>query len=307
MSSVGGPKHDPVPIGDVAAPELSVGPDPGRLFAARAARFHVLAEVNAELGGYLGFLARLAEAQHNAQAGLPQPELPPADDLDRVREFGMPPLDRSPQLLGAVFEKTCDRFFALAVDPAAPPAAAAALACVTGASDVVRRAMAATVMEHAIPGEELAEHVYVAAALQVHFARLAARLDHSRLVPVGETACPACGSPPVASVLTASAAGAQVSRYCTCSLCATAWHYVRIKCVACGSTGGITYQAVEGGSPFIKAETCDSCRCYVKIFHRQEDPALDPVADDVASLGLDLLVGEGGYRRAAVNVYLQGY
>jgi formate dehydrogenase maturation protein FdhE len=37
------------------------------------------------------------------------------------------------------------------------------------------------------------------------------------------------------------------------------------------------------------------------------DPDADPVADDVASLGLDLLVRETGFRRGAVNPFLLGY
>ena len=38
-----------------------------------------------------------------------------------------------------------------------------------------------------------------------------------------------------------------------------------------------------------------------------EDPALEPVADDVASLALDLLVREAGYRRGGINPFLLGY
>jgi len=45
----------------------------------------------------------------------------------------------------------------------------------------------------------------------------------------------------------------------------------------------------------------------VKVLQQQQDPALDPVADDVASLALDLLVRERGYRRGAVNPLLLGY
>ena len=38
-----------------------------------------------------------------------------------------------------------------------------------------------------------------------------------------------------------------------------------------------------------------------------ENPAIEPVADDAASLALDLLVRELGYRRGAVNPFLVGY
>ncbi len=35
--------------------------------------------------------------------------------------------------------------------------------------------------------------------------------------------------------------------------------------------------------------------------------SLEPIADDVATLGLDMLVREAGYRRGAFNPYLLGY
>ena len=101
--------------------------------------------------------------------------------------------------------------------------------------------------------------------------------------------------------------GAGGTRFCSCSLCATAWHVVRIKCTICGSTKGISYQEVEGRSSLVKAETCDNCHSYVKILQQQQEPSIDPVADDDASLALDLLVRDSEYRRAAVNPYLLGY
>jgi FdhE protein len=45
----------------------------------------------------------------------------------------------------------------------------------------------------------------------------------------------------------------------------------------------------------------------VKILHQHKNPQLEPVADDVASLGLDILLRETGYRRGAVNPFLLGY
>ena len=57
----------------------------------------------------------------------------------------------------------------------------------------------------------------------------------------------------------------------------------------------------------VRAETCDTCRGYVKILQQQENPALDPVADDVATLALDLLLRDLGYRRGAVDPFLLGY
>ena len=45
----------------------------------------------------------------------------------------------------------------------------------------------------------------------------------------------------------------------------------------------------------------------MKILQQVQNPALDPVADDVASLALDVLLRERGYRRGAVNPFLLGY
>ncbi len=45
----------------------------------------------------------------------------------------------------------------------------------------------------------------------------------------------------------------------------------------------------------------------VKIFLQYVDPALDPFANEVATLGLDLLAREGGYPRGAANPFLPGY
>ena len=80
-----------------------------------------------------------------------------------------------------------------------------------------------------------------------------------------------------------SAGGAPGARYCACSLCGTLWNYVRIKCTLCGSTEGISYLRSRRRRRHDQAETCDNCHGYVKILHQQKDPALDPVADDVAS------------------------
>jgi FdhE protein len=97
------------------------------------------------------------------------------------------------------------------------------------------------------------------------------------------------------------------TRFCTCSLCGTMWNVVRVKCVLCSTTAGIGYHTVEGKSDGVKAESCDSCRAYVKILYQVNEPALDPLADDVATLGLDMLMAEDGWRRGGHNPFLLGY
>ena len=305
MRKAGAPRHDPIPIGEVAAPPFVRLPDPRTLFATRSLRFRTLAEGH-QLGPYLLFLAALSECQHRIQKDLPEPELPAPDARARACEHAMPPLDRNRFTADAALDATLDRLLALAATIDMPDAAREALDHVCGADAAARDAMVRAVLADAIPVETLADHVYVAAALQVHFARLAARLDADALVPIGNGVCPACGGAPVATTIVGWQ-GAHGTRFCTCSLCATQWHVVRIKCVLCDSTAGIAYQEVDGGSDSVKAETCESCHGYVKILHQHKNPQLEPVADDIATLGLDLLLREDGYRRGAVNPFLLGY
>ena len=54
----------------------------------------------------------------------------------------------------------------------------------------------------------------------------------------------------------------------------------------------------------MKAESCDECHTYRKIGYQDKDYDFEPFADDLASLTLDLLMGEEGYRRASPHPWL---
>jgi FdhE protein len=305
MSKADTLRPDPTMIGNIAEPPFVRLPDPSTLFASRAQRFRDLAEGH-ELAPYLRFLAALSDCQHRLQEGLPEPDMPAADARARAREHAMPPLDRGHFTADAALDATFERLFALAAEIEMPANARDALARVRGADTAARDEMVRAVLADAIPVEAFADHVFIAAALQVHFARLAAGLDAKALVPVGDGVCPSCGGAPVSSSIVGWQ-GSHGARFCSCSLCATQWHVVRVKCVLCASTKGIAYQSLDGGDVNVKAETCETCHGFVKILHQHKDPSLDPVADDVASLGLDLLLREAGYRRGAVNAFMLGY
>ena len=96
----------------------------------------------------------------------------------------------------------------------------------------------------------------------------------------------------------------QAVRFLICPLCASEWHGVRIKCVHCQSTKGIAFQQIEGQPSPVKAETCDECRTYTKILYQEKAPDAEPLADDLASFALDVLVEEAGWSRAAPNPFL---
>jgi len=305
MNSVGAPRNEPIPIGEIAQPPFARLPDPPSLFRARAERFRKLSEGHA-LAPYLRFLGALSDVQHQLQDGLPATDMPAEDARTRAQAFAMPPLDRNAFKPDAAFAVTLERLLSLAGNIDMPAEARAALERATSADSAGRNAMVQAVLADATPVEALADHLFVAAALQVHFARLAAQLDAKKLVPVGEGACPACGGAPVASMVVGMS-GALNTRFCVCSLCNTLWNVLRVKCVFCGSTALINYQQIEGGDGHVQAETCDNCHGYVKILQEVQNPWLDPVADDIASLALDLLLRDAGYRRGAVNPFLLGY
>ncbi|NIX77486.1 formate dehydrogenase accessory protein FdhE [Microvirga terricola] len=296
---------DPSAIGRIPAPPFARLPDPEVMFAQRAKRLLALAEVS-DLGAYLSFVAALAQAQHDIQSQLPEPSLPDEDALARAREFAMPPIDRSGLSLDPAVARTLDLMFDAAASIDKPKEAEVALGVVRQAGPGTVTAMIRNVLSEAIPADAIAEHAYVAGGLQAHVARLAARLDGEKLVRVSDGVCPACGGPPVSSLIVGWM-GAEGARYCCCSLCGTFWNVVRIKCVLCSSTKGVGYREIDGGPGTIKAECCDTCHGYVKVFYQQKDVSLDPVADDIASLGLDLLLRDSEYRRGSFNPFLLGF
>src|SRR5437867_4254107 len=165
MVKVGAPRHEPIPIGDVATPAFVKLPEPASVFATRAERFRKLAEAR-HLRPYLLFLAGLCETLNGLRQDLPETYMPETDALARAREFGMPPLDRNRFFADPLFETTLDRLVAQAHAIDMPDAAKAALARVGAARLSKRYEMAQTVLATAIPFEEIAEHGFVAAALQ---------------------------------------------------------------------------------------------------------------------------------------------
>jgi FdhE protein len=138
---------------------------------------------------------------------------------------------------------------------------------------------------------------FVAAALQACWTMAAGKLDTPTLVVDGSD-CPVCGFPPIAGCI----GGDDKVRYLCCSLCASEWHLPRVQCGMCRSAARLSYLQIEGDPKGIKAETCDSCRTYLKLFYKEALPAAEPEADDAASLALDLLVAEKGLSKAGSNL-----
>ena len=294
-----------IPIKSSSEPPHVIAPDATTIFAARAQRFDQLAAGHS-LGDWLRFLAAITRAQHQALQALPTPALPDATQLARSREHRMPPLPAQSWPRDPAWHASL-RQIAAAIAGAAPQAARLDLARLGGFDAGRIEALAERVLHTELYGEDAALLPYVAAALQVLWTASAARLGGSQIAALDVPGvCPCCGFLPVASVVRG---GGEVGnlRYLHCALCNTEWNLVRVKCSSCDATEGISYRHLETDSVkaagAVRAETCEACKSYLKIVYAEKD-AVDPVADDLATLALDILVDEAGYSRSGPNLLL---
>jgi FdhE protein len=246
-------------------------PRPEVVFAARAARLRALAQGHAT-GPWLGALAAVCDAQNAAIATPARGEA-----------------------LRAIVSALAPRGAAL------PPVGREALARIDGASTDQCASWAAWLDGGDGPeGVEPdgAVGLFVAAALQVEHTARAAAMKPGAIARV-HIDCPVCRAPAAAGVVT----GDTKTRYLACSRCSSAWNRMRVQCVTCASpASSLEYLTVEGTrAPGVKAEACSGCLTYVKLFYEEDRPGVEPLADDAATLALDLRMGEDGWARGAAN------
>lgn len=278
------------------------------LFADRAARFGQLAPGH-PLADYLRLMGALAAAQHQVLGHRPPPPVDPVA-LERSRDFGMPPL----AALGHARDRGWRDDLRDLLDQVAPlPQAKAMVDAARALDDAALEAAADRILASATLDADAALAPAVGAALQVYFTRLAASLAVEQVNNFDvATVCPLCATRPVASVLRLGGERNNL-RYLVCALCSTEWHMTRIKCSACEEEKGVHYLSLAtddgkaghnevGAAAARRAEACDECHSYLKIFYQDKDPQLDPMADDLASLALDVLVDERGYGRSGPNL-----
>lgn len=282
--------------GDI--PELRL--PPGTLFGDRARRLRRLAEGHS-LGDYLSFLAALATSQQDALDRHPEILLPDAGLIARCFEYQMPPLSAASRHRHPHWRDVA-RKLAETVQETVPAEGREAFALLLTPDNTAWLEVQA---DHLLAGQmahlNLATAPLVGAALQVQWTHLASRLAPEQVAREGQPAlCPVCGSHPVASVIRTDGATHGL-RYLQCALCGSEWHLVRSKCSNCETTQAVTYYSIAGSGDIVRAEACPACRTYLKVMHPEKDPQVDPVADDLATLGLDLLMGEKDFGKSGIN------
>ncbi|WP_295455408.1 formate dehydrogenase accessory protein FdhE [uncultured Thiodictyon sp.] len=274
-----------------SAPPTLLTPAPD-LFARRADRLRQLAPAQA-LGPWLDWLAALCTAQHRA---FEQEGSVPHNDIGATTAMG------SAALLGRIAAIRWTLISALPTDRCAGVGPRWELAPSDLASHIERNlllAQAATIGT----GRDY-EDVLTAAAMQVAWTA-----DARRSQAVGTAAdanagtCPHCGSAALGSILLAGG-GLAGLRYQECCLCGCRWNTVRARCTLCAAGSVVDYLSLEDAHPAVAAETCDQCHGYTKLFFQSKAIQVEPLADDVATLALDVLVGERGYARTAPNLFL---
>lgn len=284
--------------GDI--PELRL--PPADVFLSRARRLEQLAEGHT-LGDYLRFVACLARAQQEYLDADPAAELPAPERLAQCREHQMPPLAPAGFGLPDGWRDTA-RHLARTVLPSLPATGQAALESVLEKQDAWLDAQALQLLDGNVQGLDAAVAPIIGAALQTHWTRLARQLEPVQVArPEHPNLCPVCGAHPVSSVVRIGGA-ANGLRYLHCTLCSSEWHVVRAKCSNCDNTRGIAYYHLEGKDRLVQAESCPACQTYLKVVQQEKDPLADPVADDLATLTLDLLMDEAGFARSGINWYL---
>jgi FdhE protein len=278
-------------------------PERATVFATRAARLKHLANGN-PIAGYIRLMSTLADAQHHLLANF-EAKQPPPEAIANAQQHSMPLIpalspDRDPAWRD-ILHRLLDKVEAAG---AVTPALGKVLDTLRLKTPQELETQADAVLAQRYNEVDPATAPFIMAALQVVWTNLASRLD-SGDIPYLDTpgVCPVCGGPPVASIVRV---GGQYQgyRYLQCGLCANEWHMVRVKCSNCDSTKGIAYHGVEGSSEALKAESCDECHTYRKIGYQEKDFEFEPLADDLASLTLDLLMNEAGYRRSGPNPLL---
>ena len=110
--------------------------------------------------------------------------------------------------------------------------------------------------------------------------------------------CPMCGSLPSLSLLREEVG----KRYLLCSYCGYEWQIDRVICPFCNNheQDSLHYFYGEGEESY-RIDLCDRCHQYIKTLDLRKMEAPDCLLEDLATLHLDLLAFQKGYKRPVPN------
>jgi len=110
--------------------------------------------------------------------------------------------------------------------------------------------------------------------------------------------CPMCGSLPSLSLLKEEVG----NRYLLCSFCGYHWRIDRIFCPFCNNKDQESLHYFYGeGEETHRIDLCEKCHQYIKTIDYRNLQESDPVLEDLATLHLDILATQKGYKRPVPN------
>jgi FdhE protein len=112
--------------------------------------------------------------------------------------------------------------------------------------------------------------------------------------------CPVCGSIPILSLLKEEG-----KRYLLCSYCGCQWRVDRLLCPFCGNNDqkSLHYLYAEEEEAY-RINLCEKCRQYIKTIDLRKIEECDPPLEDLATLHLDILATQKGYKRPVTNPWI---
>jgi FdhE protein len=273
------------------------------VFVRRAKRLRFLSKGHA-LGDYLAFLAILADAQQEALNQFSTVPLPNPTEQALSRELGKPLLAAQSWPRNPAWRTGLAVMLQQIKKDALPSAASETVAGLIQEDETGLEKTADGILAGALADITPQVLPFVAAALQVYWVHMATSLSIDVLGRLEQGGlCPVCGSYPSVGIVHSGGAE-QGLRYLSCSLCASKWHMVRLKCSTCESTHGIDYHILEGSNGAIKTESCGECNFYLKLLYLEKDSQMEAMADDLATLTLDMLMDKEGKKRGGPNLFL---
>ena len=271
----------------------------GQIFKDRAARLDYLSSLNGQ-SAWLKFCSQLAQAQSECLSSV-QSTIVSEDLIQKSFTHNIPPLSITSWIPGSdldiAFGALC-----LALDNQDLPAPVLEILGrlrILNTAQLVQQARDLIDANEAKVAPEFAP--FIGAALQVMWTKNTEQLKPFLTLHKGESAlCPVCGSHPVASVVRTGDVDGH--RYLVCSLCATEWYGPRARCTNCDSPKEVSLFG-ETRESFVQGECCDDCHGYLKIMVQSKEPTMEVMADDLASLKLDLALAAEGFQRTGRNLF----
>ena len=275
--------------------------NPKNLYQRRAARLRELAQDH-PLADYLLFAAAIADAQLALLEDMPIPQDPRLQALSS-EQLANKPLDvknwqRDPiwrKLLTALLEK---------LKPSANDQILTTIEWLEKAADSELEEMADNIWAQEFATISSDKAVFVWAALSLYWLQLVQQIPHNAKQESTENlhCCPVCNTAPTASLV--HFGSQQGLRYLHCALCESEWNMVRSQCSNCGQNKELDYWSIDDYMAAIRSESCGSCKSYLKIMFQEKEPKVEVIADDLASLFLDMEMEEKGFMKSGLNPFI---